>query len=119
WGGGRLRMRLAAVCSGVKGELEERRALHGLRFDALDPVYIKEVVLVVVGEVALHLRGAHSAIGLSDIHNRQVEVGKDINPHTGEGENRAQRHGHNANDDGPGAAERKTNQPHGSVTSAV
>ena len=47
-----------------------------LRFDALDAVDVEEVVLVVVGDVALHLRRAHAAVRLRDVDHRQIEMGK-------------------------------------------
>ena len=50
-----LRHRLAHVGVGMEDQLHERDALDIFRFDVLDAGDVKEVVLVIVGQIALHL----------------------------------------------------------------
>jgi hypothetical protein len=76
----------------MEGQLEQRRVLNRLGLDALDAVDVEEVVLVVVRDVAFHLRRAHAAIGLSDVDHRQVEIWKDVGPHSSHRENGSECH---------------------------
>ena len=47
----------------------------------LDSGDVEKVILVVVGQVALHLRRIHAAIGLRDIDRRNAERREDIAGH--------------------------------------
>ena len=87
----RLRERLGHVGAGVERQLQQRRVLNRLRFDALDAVDVEEVVLVVVGDVPLHLRRAHAAVRLRHVDDGQIQVGEDVGPHPADGERGRQR----------------------------
>src|SRR5437867_11579798 len=58
----RLRHSLLHVGAFAKGQLHQRGALNALAIDRLDARDVEEVVLVVVGEKALHLCRSHAAI---------------------------------------------------------
>ena len=65
----------------MKRQLEQAISLNGLIFDALDVVDVKEVILVVVDEVAFHLRRTHSAIRLRNVNHWKIQVREDIDAH--------------------------------------
>ena len=83
----------------MKRQLQERHVLNRLRFDALDAADVEEVVLVVVREMAFHLRGAHAAVGLRDIDDRQIEVRKDVDRHPGDRQDGGERQADHGDDD--------------------
>ena len=56
----------------MKRELHQTNVLDGFRFHGLNPGDVQEVILVVVDEIAFHLRGRHAAEGLRHVDNRQV-----------------------------------------------
>src|SRR5207244_2125044 len=62
----------------------DRHALDVLRFDVVDAADVEEVVLVVVRQQPFHLSGVHAAVGLGDVDDRQVQLGKDVDFHAGE-----------------------------------
>jgi hypothetical protein len=62
-------------------QLHQRRALHVPRLDVVNAADVQEVVLVVVGQKAFHLRRVHAAVGLADVDHRQVQAGEDVDFH--------------------------------------
>ena len=84
----RLRERLGHVGAGMERQLQQAGVLDRLRLDALDAVDVEEVVLVVVDEIPLHLRRAHAAVRLRDVDDRQIQIGKDVDAHPADGEDR-------------------------------
>jgi len=77
----RLRHRLGHVRARMEEELHQGRALHVSRLHVVDAADVEEVVLVVVGEEALHLRRVHAAVGLADVDHGQIEAREDVNFH--------------------------------------
>ena len=100
----------------MERELQQRGVLNRLRFDALDPVDVEEVVLVVVGDVPFHLRRAHPPVRLRHVDHRQVKIGKDVRPHAAHRKCGGQGDGDHRDEDRDRAPERGTNQPHGLST---
>ena len=72
--------------------------------DVVDAVDVEEVVLVVVGEQALHLRRVHAAVRLGDVDDRQIQVGKDVDRHPRHGQQAAERDGDHGDHHGVTAA---------------
>jgi hypothetical protein len=62
-------------------KLHNRSALDGLRFYVFNARDVEEVILVAVGEVALHLGGVHAAERLGDVNRRNAERRKNIARH--------------------------------------
>ncbi len=91
----RLGHSLGHVGAGVKVELHQGHALDVLRFDVVDAGDVEEVVLVVVGEEALHLLRVQAAVGLGHVNDRRVQVGEDVHGHAENGQDGSQ---HNGND---------------------
>ena len=54
----------------MKLKLHDRGSLDVFRLHMLDPRDVEEMVLVVVGQVAFHLRRIHAAIRLRDVDRR-------------------------------------------------
>ncbi len=77
----RLGHRLRHVRAGVEVELHHRHALNVSALDVMDPVDVEEVVLVIVGEEPLHLSRVHAAVGLADVDDGEVQIGKDVDRH--------------------------------------
>ena len=77
----RLRRRLAHVGAGLKRQLYQPHVLNGLRFDRLNSRDVKEMIFVVVNEVAFHLCWGHTPEWLRHINHRQVQVGKNVHRH--------------------------------------
>jgi hypothetical protein len=65
----------------VEHQLHERNALDVLRLDVLDPSYVQEVVLVVVRQVAFHLRRIHPAEWLRDVDGGCPQLREDVHLH--------------------------------------
>ena len=61
-----------------------------LRLDVVDAGDVEEVVLVVVGQKAFHLRRVHAAVGLADVDHRQVQAGEDVDRHLANRQNAPQ-----------------------------
>ena len=60
----------------MKLELHDGSALDVLRLNVLDPGDVEEVILVVVGQVALHLRRIHAAIVVDRDGHKAIVIGK-------------------------------------------
>ncbi len=82
----RLRHGLAHVGAGMEHQLHERRALDALALDVIDAGDVEEVILVVVSQVAFHLRRVHAAVGLRDIDGRIADLRENIDGHALDGE---------------------------------
>ena len=54
-------------------KLHQAGALNRLRFHMLDARDVKEVILVIVSEIALHLRGVHAPERLRDVNRGDAE----------------------------------------------
>ena len=72
---------LRHVRPGMELELHHRRALDVLRFDVLDAGDVQEVVFVIEGEEAFHLRGVHAAERLGHVDRRDVQGREDVLGH--------------------------------------
>ena len=72
---------LRHVRPGMELELHHRGALDILRFDVLDAGDVKEVVFVIEGEEAFHLRGVHATERLGDVDRRDVQGREDVLGH--------------------------------------
>ena len=70
-----------------------------LRLDVLDAGDVEEVIFVVVGEVALHLRRVHAAVGLRDVDGRNAQRREDVARHFLQGQPRTQNDGKDEHDD--------------------
>ena len=88
-----LRHRLAHVSALVEHQLHERRALDALALDVVDAGDVEEVILVVVSQVAFHLRGVHAAVGLRHVDGGVADLRKDVDGHALDGEHGAERDG--------------------------
>src|SRR5436305_13149287 len=108
----RLREGLAYMCSRMERESEQSRALDRLRFDALDAIDIKEVVLVVIRNEAFHLLRTHAAVRLSYVDDRNVQIGKNIDARTHQREYGTERHSNNHHDHADGPPKSSTDEPH-------
>ena len=99
----RLRHRLAHVRARMKHQLHQRRALDALAFDVLDAGDVEEVILVVISEIAFHLRRVHAAVGLRHVDRGRAELGENIHRHAPDCQKRRQRNGNDGhhNRDGP------------------
>ena len=84
----------------MKHQLHQRGALNALALDVIDAGDVEEVILVVVGEVAFHLRGVHAAVGLGDVDGGIADLRKDIDGHALEREDGAERDGDQRHDNG-------------------
>ena len=73
--------RLRHVGAFVEDELHQRGALDALALDVIDAGDVEEVILVVVGEVAFHLRRVHAAVRLRDVDGRIADLREDIHRH--------------------------------------
>ena len=87
----RLRHGLAHVGALVEHQLHERRALDAFAFDVIDAGDVEEVILVVVSEVAFHLRGVHAAVGLRDVDGGIADLREDVDRHALDGQQGAER----------------------------
>ena len=79
--GHRFGHRSGHLRSRMKLQLDDGRALDGLRFDVLDAGDVKEVILVIISEIALHLRRVHPAERLGDVNGRYSQGGKNVPRH--------------------------------------
>jgi hypothetical protein len=61
--GNRLRCSCGHIRAGMERKLQQANILDRLRLNRLNACDVKKVVLVVVDEVAFHLRRVHSSIG--------------------------------------------------------
>ncbi len=77
----RFRQGRRHVRTGMEVQFDQSDALDVLRFDRLDPVDVEEVVLVVVDDVAFHLRRAQAAVRLRDVDRRHAQIGQDVALH--------------------------------------
>ena len=102
----------------MERQLEQGGVLNRLRFDALDPVDVEEVIFVVVGDVPFHLRRAHTSVRLRHVDHRQIEIGKDVRTHAAHRKHGGQRDRNDCDENRDRAPERGTNQPHGLSSSS-
>ena len=72
---------LAHVGVRVEHQLHQCRALDTLAFHVIDAGDVEEVILVVVSEIAFHLRRIHAAVRLRDVDGRIADLRKDIDRH--------------------------------------
>ena len=62
-------------------QLHQRHALHVPRLDVVDAADVEEVVLVIIGDEAFHLRRVHAAVRLADVDHGQIQVREDVDFH--------------------------------------
>ena len=86
----RLRHRLRHVGAFVKHQLHQRRALDALALDVIDSGDVEEVILVVISEVAFHLRRVHAAVRLRDVDRGLADLREDVHRHALERRERRQ-----------------------------
>ena len=79
------------------------------------PRDVEEVVLVVVGQKAFHLRRVHAAVRLADVDHRQVQAGEDVDRHPANRQEASQRDRHQRNHHGNRTPQGKQDQFHGGV----
>src|SRR5262249_13027660 len=103
----------------VEIQLQETGVLNRFGLDALDTVDVEEVVLVVVRDVPLHLRRAHPAVRLRDVNHRQIQVGKNVDPHTADRKDSGQRDRDHGDRHGDRTTERGAYQPHNKLAKVV
>ena len=96
----------------VELQLHDRGALDRLRLDVLDAGDIEEVILVVVRQVAFHLRRVHSAVRLRDVDRRYSERRKNIARHALQREQGAEHDGDHGDDHGRRAAKGDLDEIH-------
>ena len=96
----------------MKHQLHEGGALNALALHVIDARDVEEVILVVIGEVAFHLRGVHAAIGLRHIDRRVAHLRKDIDRHALQREHGAQRDRDQRHHHGHRSAQGCQNQAH-------
>ena len=65
----------------MKLKLHDGGSLDVLRLDVLDARDVEEVILVVVGQVAFHLRRIHAALRLRDVDGGNAQRREDIARH--------------------------------------
>src|SRR5207302_7638367 len=105
-------------------QFQQAYVLDGFGFDRLDSCDVEEVILVVVHEIAFHLRWRHAPVWLCYVNHRQIQVRENIDRHAHKGENRAQGHTDHENDHGDRIPQCAAQEPHvyrapcGSVRSA-
>ena len=116
--GYRLREGLAHVRAGIEGQFQNAVALNGLVLDTLNPVDVKEVIFVVVDEIAFHLRRTHPPIGLRDVDHREIQVREDVDAHPRDGQYGAERYTDHHHQGGNRASQCRANQPHGNSFTA-
>ena len=104
--------RLGHVRSGVEVQLHQGEALNVPGLDVVDAGDVEEMILVVVGEKAFHLRRVHAAVRLADVDHRQIEAGEDIDGHLLDRQQAAQADCDQRNDHGNGSSEREQNKVH-------
>ena len=107
-----FRHRLAHVGALVKHQLHERGALDALALDVIDAGDVEEVILVVVSEVAFHLRGVHAAVGLRDVDGGVADLREDVDRHALEREDGAERDGDQRDHYGDRSAESGQDEAH-------
>ena len=74
----------------MEHQLHERRALDAFTIHVVDAGDVEEVILVVVREVAFHLRGVHAAVGLRHVDGGVSDLRKDVGGHALDSEDGAQ-----------------------------
>ncbi len=94
----RLRHSLCHVGAFMENEFHERGALNTLALHAIESRDVKEVILVVVGKVAFHLRRVHSAIGLGHVDCGIADLRENIDGHPFQREHRAERNRYQGDD---------------------
>ena len=87
-------------------QLDDRRALDGLRFHVLDAGDVEEVILVIVGEVTFHLRRVHAAVRLRDVNGGDAERRKNVARHFLERQPRGENHAEQKHEDRERSAQR-------------
>ena len=65
----------------MEGELHQSGALDAFAFDAIDSRDVEEMILVVIRDVAFHLRGIHAAVRLGNVDGGIADLGEDIDGH--------------------------------------
>ena len=93
-------------------QLEQRRALDGLRLHVLDAGDVEEVILVIISEVALHLRRVHAAVRLRHVNGGNAQRGEDVARHLLQGQRGPQGHRRHPGQDGERTAQGLCDQIH-------
>src|SRR5439155_15042873 len=104
--------RLRHIRARIKLELDDGGTLNRLRLHMLDASDVKEVILVVIGEVTFHLRRVHAAEWLRDVNGGNTQRGENVTWHLAQCQDRAKRHGKYRHHDSKGAAHRRLNKVH-------
>ena len=96
----------------MEHELHQSDALYVLRFDVLDAGDVEEVILVVVGEIPLHLGWIHTPERLRDIDRRRAKLGKDVRLHPEDGNPGGEHDREHDDQDRDGSIQRYRHEPH-------
>ena len=108
----RLRHRRRHIRAGVELQLHDARALDALALHMLDARDVQKVILVVVSEVALHLRRVHAAVRLRDVDRRDAQRGEHIARHPLNRHPPAEAQRHHGDDHRKWSAERTADEVH-------
>ncbi len=68
----------------MEKDLHLGESLNIARLDVMNAADVQEMVLVMKGEQAFHLRRIHTPIGLDHVNDRLIQVREDIDLHTAE-----------------------------------
>ncbi len=85
----------------------------------LDASDVKEVILVVIGEVTFHLRRVHAAEWLCDVNGGNTQRGENVTWHLAQCQDRAKRHSNHRHHNRERAAHRRLNEIHRQITIKV
>src|SRR5262249_7596608 len=77
-----------------------------------DSGYIEKMVFIVGYKVAFHLRRVHATIRLRNVDHWKIQVGKDVNGHSNQSQDRTQSDSNDHNNDCDWPPHRKIDQPH-------
>ena len=103
---------LAHVGAGMERELQQSIALDRLVLDTLNAVDVKKMIFVIEDQVAFHLRRAHSAVRLSNVDYREVQIREDVRAHAEDGQHRAKRYGEDQHQHGNRPPQGGSDEPH-------
>src|SRR6185437_15973439 len=103
---------LSHVRSRMKLKLNKRGTLDVPRFHSLDARDEEEMVFIIIGEIAFHLRRIHPAIGLRDIDDGNPKIRKNVSRHSRNRKRAQEYDGNHCNQNCDGSSKGKLNELH-------